>query len=124
VRRAAVILAMTRVLLAVVGLDRTRRLLTTKRACRIDAPRANALARAMLHASHRVPFATTCLDRAVALWWLLSGESIAATLRIGVRKSGDARIRAHAWVEHDGRVLLDEEAAGFAAFEAAILASE
>ena len=78
----------------------------------------------MLSASHRVPFATRCLDRAVALWWLLSRERIAATLRIGVRKADATRLAAHAWVEHDGRVLLDEEAAGFAAFEAAILASE
>lgn len=121
-RRAAVLLAATRILLAILGLDRTRRLLATKRECRVDARRAEQLARAMILASHRVPFATTCLDRAVALWWLLSRERIGAVLRIGVRKT--ATLSAHAWIEHDGRVLLDEEAAGFAAFDAAILASE
>lgn len=123
-KKAAILLGITRVLLAIAGLDRTRRLLTTRRTSRIDASRAEALARAMLFASHRVPFATTCLDRAVALWWLLSREGISATLRIGVRKPEATKLSAHAWVEHDGQVLLDEEAAGFAAFEAAILASE
>lgn len=123
-RKAAVILTLTRALLATLGLDRTRRLLSTARPCRADQRRAEELARAMLCASHRLPFATSCLDRAVALWWLLSRERIAATLRIGVRKADETTLSAHAWVEHDGRVLLDEEAAGFAAFEAAILASE
>lgn len=119
--RAALVLGTSRALLAIVGLDRTRRLLSRERETRDDRTRAEELARAMLTAARHVPFTTTCLDRAVALFWLLSRERIRAALRIGVRKTDT--LSAHAWVEHDGDVLLDEEAAGFTAFDAAILTS-
>jgi hypothetical protein len=43
-----------------------------------------------------------CLPRALCLRWLLGRLGIAAELRIGVeRRRGD--LRAHAWVERDGR---------------------
>lgn len=126
--RAALLLAASRALLAIAGLDRTRRLLSRASEAREDRARAEELARAMLTAARHVPFGTSCLDRAVALWWLLSKERIRGALRIGVRKAEDDRQKclsytAHAWVEHGGAVLLDEEAAGFAAFDAAILPS-
>ena len=118
---AALLLTASRVLLALTGLDRTRRFLSRSRDTREDRVRAEELARAMLTAAHNLPFTSTCLDRAVALWWLLSRNGIRAALRIGVRL---APLAAHAWVEHEGEVLLDEEAAGFAPFDDAILASK
>jgi len=43
-----------------------------------------------------------CLPQALCLRWLLGRLGIAAELRIGVERSrGD--LRAHAWVERDGR---------------------
>jgi len=43
-----------------------------------------------------------CLPQALCLRWLLGRLGIAAELRIGVeRRRGD--LRAHAWVEHNGR---------------------
>jgi hypothetical protein len=43
-----------------------------------------------------------CLPQALCLRWLLGRLGIAAELRIGVeRRRGD--LRAHAWVERDGR---------------------
>lgn len=47
----------------------------------------------------------TCLTRSLALWCLLRRQHIAAALRIGVRRE-DA-FEAHAWIEHQGRVLND-----------------
>jgi hypothetical protein len=71
------------------------------------------------------PCRPTCLTRSLALAWMLRRSGIAAELRIGVRLDGDrqdtevdfeastsartkgsrSRLRAHAWVEHDGRAL-------------------
>ena len=47
----------------------------------------------------------TCLTRSLTLWCLLRRQRIAADLRIGVRREG--AFEAHAWIEHDGRVLND-----------------
>ncbi len=80
------------------------------------------LAWAVYTAARNVPFATTCLDRAVALFRMLRAEGLEAELRIGVRTEEGA-LAAHAWVEHHGAVLLDEEASRFVAFDAPVLTS-
>lgn len=47
-----------------------------------------------------------CLPRALCLRWLLGRHGIPAELRIGVeRRRGE--MRAHAWVERDGRPMGD-----------------
>ena len=57
-----------------------------------------------------------CLERALALWWLLRRRNCPAELRIGGRKE-HGRFEAHAWVELDG-VALNEAAPGdYAPFE-------
>jgi hypothetical protein len=50
----------------------------------------------------------TCLERALALWWLLERQHIPVALRIGTRMS-NGTFEAHAWVEQDGAVLDDQE---------------
>jgi len=47
-----------------------------------------------------------CLERSLALWWLLRLRGLAADLRLGARKEG-TRFEAHAWVELDGSALSD-----------------
>lgn len=73
---------------------------------------------AVAAAAHHAPFATTCLQRSLALWWLLRRRGIASELRIGVTKA-DGEFRAHAWLERDGAVINDDVDVGgrFAAFE-------
>ena len=67
--------------------------------------------------------ATTCLTKALALQWLLAGRGIPTRLWLGVERAkasgDDARpeplLRAHAWLEHDGRVIVGGPApAGYA----------
>jgi len=84
-----------------------------------DAARARLLARAIVSAANRLPLRTTCLDRALALWWLLGAHGIGGAIRIGVR--GGEKIEAHAWVEHAGEVLYDDEAKNYAAFDDPVL---
>ncbi len=55
--------------------------------------------------ARRLPFEPTCLEKSLALWWLLRRHRIPASLRIGVRKDACGEFEAHAWVEADGVVL-------------------
>jgi len=118
--RERMLLARAVVYLVIAKLERPTTSYTVLRRPRFDAAR---LAWAVYIASRNVPFQTTCLDRALALFRLSRAEGLAAELRIGVRTS-DGALEAHAWVEHDGVVLLDEEASRFVAFDAPILISK
>lgn len=64
-----------------------------------------------------------CLSRSLVLWWLLARQGLAAELRIGARKNGDA-LEAHAWVELNGVVLGEEDDphAHYAAFDGPVVA--
>lgn len=62
-----------------------------------------------------------CLERSVALWWLLARQGIASDLRVGIRKDGET-FEAHAWVECGGTTLNETETdhRHYAAFDAAL----
>src|SRR5262249_19102104 len=47
-----------------------------------------------------------CLQRSLALWWLLRRQGIRSELYIGTRKEA-GRLDAHAWIEMEGVVLND-----------------
>lgn len=59
--------------------------------------------------ARRVPGAS-CLTRVLAAAWLFARHGHPATVRLGV--SGDGRIAAHAWLESEGRAMLDAPAPG------------
>jgi hypothetical protein len=60
----------------------------------------------------------TCLEESLTLWYLLRKQGIPVCLRIGVRKENE-KFEAHAWVEHGGTALNQDEAIHqhYAAFE-------
>jgi hypothetical protein len=64
----------------------------------------------------------TCLEESLTLWYLLRKQGIPACLRIGVRKEKEM-FEAHAWVEHGGEALNQDEAMHqhYAAFEQDLL---
>jgi Transglutaminase-like superfamily len=76
------------------------------------------VSRMVLAAARHSFFAATCLERSLALWWLLARRSIASQLRIGARKAGE-QFEAHAWVEHGGVAIGEPEATHlhYAAFD-------
>lgn len=85
--------------------DRLDRLLARPpRAGRSPATEPDRLARLVDLAARIHPLSPTCLPRALALRRLLAGRGLAAELRIGVRRDADG-LAAHAWLEHDGRVI-------------------
>ena len=67
----------------------------------LDPRRAARLVKAVA-ALYRMP----CLEQSLVLFRILRRRGIPAELRIGVRKVSGG-LNAHAWVEHDGRLLLD-----------------
>jgi hypothetical protein len=79
---------------------------------------ARAIERWQSAAARHLPVKTNCLDRALALWWMLRRRGVAAELCIGARKAY-GRFEAHAWVEVGDAAIDDgngsEEFAEFAA---------
>jgi Transglutaminase-like superfamily len=57
-------------------------------------------------AARHLPIRATCLERSIALWWVLRRQGVEAEVQIGARKQGE-RFEAHAWVECGGAVLGD-----------------
>ena len=86
---------------------------------------AEGIARAARSAERHGPAAPNCLERSLALWWLLRREGIDAELHIGASKS-ESRFEAHAWVELGGVVLNDtaDVHSHYARFDAPIAAAE
>jgi Transglutaminase-like superfamily len=88
--------------------------------CVTDGERVKFAVRMVNAASRHGLGRWTCLERSLALWWLLRQEGIASSVRIGARKS-DGKFEAHAWVEQEG-VALNEPQQGhrhYATFDAA-----
>lgn len=69
------------------------------------------LARMEAGASRNLFFQPTCLERSLALWWMLRRGGNDAKVRIGGRKEGE-KFEAHAWVECEGIELTDMGAMG------------
>lgn len=103
------VLLSSRLLLPVVGLDRTRR--TIGWLVRALPPYARlrdpdhvpwAVEVAVAH----LPVTLTCLMRAIAGEALLTASDYRARIRLGVAR--DEEFRAHAWVERQGEVVIGD----------------
>ncbi len=64
------------------------------------------IAWAVTTASRHVPGAHKCLSQALAVRLLLGRQGYPASLRIGVAKSEEGWLQAHAWVESGGEVVV------------------
>ena len=77
-----------------------------------EEPSANEktrfIARAVRVAAQHGIYRANCLERSLALWWLLARKGIESEIRFGARKD-DSSLAAHAWVECRG-VPLNEAA--------------
>ncbi len=58
-------------------------------------------------ASHYVP-RSTCLTNALTGYSLFSQYGYSSQVKIGVGKSSEGEFEAHAWLEHNGRVVIGE----------------
>jgi Transglutaminase-like superfamily len=123
--RAALLLPLIRMSLRLRGFCATQRTLQLRIGRGVAALPKAAVAdetklvwRMVLAAGRYSLLKGTCLERSLALWWLLARKGIATQLRIGARKSGE-KFEAHAWVERDGVAIgePDGKHLHYAAFE-------
>jgi hypothetical protein len=63
------------------------------------------------------PWHTTCLKRAAVLFYLLGKAGRPAMLSIGVRRTTDKALAAHAWLTRGESVILEPVAEDVSAFE-------
>jgi hypothetical protein len=106
-RALAWVLAARAALLAPTGsFDRKRLVLDSlsNRLPQIDGCAADEAAWAVSAVARRVP-RTRCLAWALALRGMLRQAGISAELRIGVAPGTAGALKAHAWLDHDGRAL-------------------
>ena len=66
----------------------------------------NRVARAIPRAAVVVPWRADCLRQAAAANRWLARFNIQTEIRIGVRKDADGEFRSHAWLCHQGEVLI------------------
>jgi hypothetical protein len=62
--------------------------------------------RAAVSAGLHSPVGTTCLATALVAQAMLQRHGADALLRVGVRRDVDGTFRAHAWLEHAGKVVV------------------
>jgi hypothetical protein len=74
-----------------------------------DAANIDRIVRALARAAPYVPDAT-CLTQAFAGQILLAQHGIPSLLRIGLAKNPEGKLRAHAWIESQGRILIGNSA--------------
>jgi hypothetical protein len=114
--RAALLLPLLTLSLKLFGFRRTQRLLqkflssNQNMLQKTKSESGVALtSRMVLAASRASAIPATCLERSLALWWLLGRQGIPSQLRIGVRTDAE-KFQAHAWVEQDGVAIGEPEA--------------
>jgi hypothetical protein len=96
---------------------------------RLESGRQMEMGRKIVSAMYAVernsPRRPNCLERSLALWWMLRLNRIDGELHIGGRKS-QGRFEAHAWVEWGGHVLNDSTDVHehYSRFDAPIAAAE
>jgi hypothetical protein len=110
---AAVLLAPLRLILKLLGLQRTQRMLQAL----LPAPHRDTIASAAQPTAERAAYLVevaakyslsrpACLERSLTLWALMNQRGQSPVLRIGARKPGED-LDIHAWVEQHQVVIND-----------------
>ena len=105
--RTVVTLGLSRLVTWVLPFPLGRRLLVGKRRANRATITGDQITWAMHHARRVIPHAT-CLPQAIAAEALLTRGGLPADLRIGVKKTPDGKLTAHAWVESSGRIVVGD----------------
>ncbi|KAA9397180.1 lasso peptide biosynthesis B2 protein [Haloarcula sp. CBA1130] len=109
---AVVLMATSKVLLAVAGLEDAERYVGTisqALPCHRQSGSPESVRWAVLTAGSRLPGTYDCLDRALAGSTLLVANDLPHCLRFGVDTQSDT-FEAHAWIESNGDVLIGDVA--------------
>lgn len=103
-------LCLARLLIAMVPLGRWRRWLGGNSLETAELSAARRLASHVERAAMRLPFATKCLPRAMALSWMLRRRQIGHTIVFAARPPGQrgGEDGLHAWIECNGIVVIGD----------------
>ena len=71
-----------------------------------DSAYAEKIARAVTRSGRYFLGKNTCLPQALVAYLLIRRRSQSVELKIGVRKGDEGILRAHAWVEDQGKILI------------------
>ncbi|MFT3926106.1 MAG: lasso peptide biosynthesis B2 protein [Myxococcales bacterium] len=71
-----------------------------------SAPRLSELAWAVNGVGARFPERLNCLPRALATRWMMQRRGWSSSLEIGVARDAQGNLEAHAWIEHEGQVVI------------------
>lgn len=95
------------------------RLIASRPAARLSRQRYSEeqIAWAVRAAARYVPTAN-CLPRAIVAKQLLEEQGFAPVLRLGVQRPEELGLKAHAWVETGGRVVVGADGQDYAALKA------
>jgi hypothetical protein len=89
---------------------------TSKRAAKGERASADKIVWAVRTASERLPGTTTCLTHALAVHAMLAASGYPSLLHFGVMRGSQGKLRGHAWVEHEGRILIGGSAPAISQF--------
>jgi hypothetical protein len=103
--RALILVVQVRAALSVWPYDRVRRYFSRHRGFSKNPASSTRIVHFISIVSQRIPGAS-CLTRALAAETLLRWHGHDACLRIGVSKDASKRLRAHAWVESGGQIVI------------------
>ena len=103
--RTVVTLGLSRLVTWILPFPLGRRLMVGKRRSDRTTITGDQITWAMHHAQRIIPRAT-CLPQAIAAEALLTRGGLPAGLRIGVKKTPDGKLTAHAWVESNGQIVV------------------
>ncbi|MBK8335806.1 MAG: lasso peptide biosynthesis B2 protein [Sterolibacteriaceae bacterium] len=108
--KAAMLLSTVRISLWLFGYQSVRPLV--ERGCALSprlfdtAATAEEMAWAVAQVGSVVPGGRHCLSQALALRVFLARRGVQVDVSFGVRRGPDSLVIAHAWIEHDGRILI------------------
>ena len=113
---SALLLPLTALGLKLIGLKRTQQLMEkfspnapkTSLPVEQELQEGQMVAHMVSVAANHSIYRANCLKQSLVLWWLMRKRGLTAELRIGVKKE-DCELNAHAWVELNGNVLIDNE---------------
>lgn len=80
---------------------------TTTRCQPLDFNSVKRMASSVRRVSHYVP-AASCLTQALSTQVLLGRRGQASSLRIGVTRGAEGELKAHAWLESNGEIIIGQ----------------
>lgn len=109
---SSAILFIIKLLIKIVGLNRTYKMLRILPSLpakkKISTVYIENLWRLVFATSKTLPFKTKCIEESITLWIILKTRGIKSHLKIGVNKKS-SEFCAHAWIEVDGKPVGNSE---------------